>query len=162
MGPSFAKAVRFIEDQGESATAKGKGKGKRKDRRKKSKGATMVYPAGKTATLRTHARHMELAQRDGPLSDEVEEYFGVKEGPVFLTEILPNLDIVRHICIDWMHNVCEGKSRTFCESNDRAKPRMFDSALPDQRQIVLAELAIVCVRLARRTLHRPNFPSQVS
>ena len=87
--------MRHKEDQGESTQATGS-RDKRKDKRKKAKGPTMVYPAGRTAPLRTHARHLELAQRAGPESDANEEYFGVKEGPIFLTEILPNLDIGDH------------------------------------------------------------------
>ena len=53
---------------------------------------------------------MELAGRDGPSSDEENEYYGVKEGRLFVTEILPHLDIVRDVTIDWMHNVLEGES----------------------------------------------------
>ena len=75
-------------------------------------GARMVFPAGTRAELRSHARHMELAGRDGPSSDEENEYYGVKEGRLFVTEILPHLDIVRDVTIDWMHNVLEGESRS--------------------------------------------------
>ena len=112
----FARAERFAEDQGEGDTGAG---GKKKDKRKRAKGFTMVYRAGGTAPLRTHDRHMELSQRIGPDSEEYPgEYFGVKEGPLFLTEILPDFDIVRDICIDWMHNVCEGTCRSgFMEIN---------------------------------------------
>ena len=69
----------------------------------------MVFPAGTTAELRSHDRHMELASMSGPYSDEDNEYYGVKQGPIFLAEILPHLDIVRDITIDWMHNVLEGE-----------------------------------------------------
>ena len=71
----------------------------------------MVFPAGTTAELRTHQRHMELAARAGPSSDEEpeHEFYGVKEGPIFLSEVLPHIDIVRDITIDWMHNVLEGE-----------------------------------------------------
>ena len=103
------KAKCHAEDQGDGASSTATGsKSRKKDKRKKAKGYTMVYPAGNNATLRTHERHMELARRDGPLSDEADEFFGVHEGRIFLTEILPGFDIVRDICIDWMHQVCEG------------------------------------------------------
>ena len=43
----------------------------------------MVYRAGGNAPLRTHDRHMDLAQRVEPDSDEYPgEYYGVKEGPL--------------------------------------------------------------------------------
>ena len=99
----FAKAVRHVErEQGDNE--------EQRDRRKKQKGATMVYPAGIRAELRTHARHLQLAKREGPESDAHPdvEFYGVKEGVPFLSEILPDFDLVRDICIDWMHNVCEG------------------------------------------------------
>ena len=71
-----------------------------------------MYPAGSgsRAELRTHARHLELARREGPESDALPEndFYGVKEGVPFLAEVLPEFDLVRDICIDWMHNVCEG------------------------------------------------------
>ena len=69
-----------------------------------------MYPAGSRAELRTHERHMQLASREGPESDALPEndFYGVKEGTPFLSEILPDFDLVRDICIDWMHNVCEG------------------------------------------------------
>lgn len=100
----FAESVRYNErvesDDGQ------------RDKRKKKKGATHVYPAGSRsgAILRTHARHMELARREGPASDEDNDFYGVKEGIPFLSEILPDFDLVRDICIDWMHLVCEGSS----------------------------------------------------
>ena len=101
----FAKSVRYVErnesDDGE------------RDKRKKKKGATMVYPAGCGGELRTHDRHLELANREGPESDVGEDYYGVHEGTPFLSEILPDFDLIRDICIDWMHNVCEGNLHTF-------------------------------------------------
>ena len=79
-----------------------------RDKRKKLKGATHVYPAGRRAELRTHARHLQIAKREGPPSDEENDFYGVHEGVPFLAEVLPHFDLVRDICIDWMHNVCEG------------------------------------------------------
>ena len=83
-----------------------------RDKRCKAKGATMVYPAnGEEAELRSHERHLQLARRSrlNTAEDALEEFYGVKEGKIFLTKVLPHLDLVYDICIDWMHNVLEGK-----------------------------------------------------
>lgn len=97
-----------IEDNNEGATQRGKKSKSKKDKRKKKLGARMVFPAGTRADLRSHERHMELAARAGPSSDEDMEFYGVKEGPLFVSKILPHLDIIGDITIDWMHNVLEG------------------------------------------------------
>ena len=69
----------------------------------------MVYPAGHEETeLRTHDRHLELADRAKPEQDG-EHYYGVKRGRPFLTKIFPQMDVVQDIVIDYMHLVCEGK-----------------------------------------------------
>ena len=105
----FAKAERHVErlpDEGTAAAA-------RRDKRKKLKGATFVYPRGTTGELRSHRRHLQLATRSGPSSDgkKGNDFFGVKTPPTFITETLPDLDIVTSIVVDWMHNVCEGESK---------------------------------------------------
>ena len=71
----------------------------------------MVYPAdGEEAELRSHERHLQLARRSNLTSeDEEEDFFGVREGKIFLAKVLPHLDLVYDICIDWMHLVLEGK-----------------------------------------------------
>ena len=69
----------------------------------------MVYPAGcEGGTLRSHNRHLQLAERINPDVDRPNEYYGVKEGVSFLIEILPHLDIINDIVIDYMHNCCLG------------------------------------------------------
>ena len=119
----------------------------------------MVYPAGITAPLRTHARHMELAQRVGPESDMGNEFFGVHEGPIFLTEILPGVDIVRDICIDWMHNVCEGTRQSFLfelhdltEPTTLTRPFLYASKLP----VFVESAPIACVRNAGMLSRQKN------
>ena len=108
----MAKAVGFVEGgdstQGDAAATRGGGaRGGRNrakvDKRTRAKGATMVYPAGTRGELRTHERHLELASRTGPTlsEDEEDEFYGVYEGIPFLTEVVPNLDIIRDIPIDW-------------------------------------------------------------
>ena len=72
----------------------------------------MVYPAnGEEAELRSHERHLQLARRStlNPEEDAENEFYGVNEGKPFLTKVLPDLDLIYDICIDWMHNVLEGK-----------------------------------------------------
>ena len=98
----FAKSTRYTEAGQDQA-----GRAKR-DNRKKAKGATHVWGAGVRGEFRTHDRHMELAARAGPSEDEENNFYGVHEGELFLTEVVPHLDIVTDIVIDWMHNVCEG------------------------------------------------------
>ena len=66
----------------------------------------MVYPSGGTAQLRTHDRHLELADRTNP--DDAPDYFGVTEGRSFLVGILPNINLVDDLVIDYMHNCCLG------------------------------------------------------
>ena len=71
----------------------------------------MVYPAGvEEVHLRSHARHLELADRaheeDG---EHGRDYYGVKAGRPFITKIFPHMDIVGDVVIDYMHLVCEGK-----------------------------------------------------
>ena len=83
----------------------------RNDKRKKIKGATMVYPRGGTAPLRTHERHIELADRSQP-DDEDNDYYGVTEGRSFLVSLLPDLDLVNHLVIDYMHNCLLGFVKT--------------------------------------------------
>ena len=69
----------------------------------------MVYPASNDEVrLRTHARHLELADRARPEQDEPHDYYGVKSGRPFLTKIFPQMDVVQDIVIDYMHLVCEG------------------------------------------------------
>ena len=68
----------------------------------------MVYPvSNEEFDLRTHARHMELADRVNPEQDEP-DYYGVKAGRPFITKIFPAMDIVKDIVIDYLHLVCEG------------------------------------------------------
>ena len=68
----------------------------------------MVYPvSNEEFELRTHARHLELADRANPEQDGP-DYFGVKPGRPFLSKIFPHMDVVRDIVIDYMHLVCEG------------------------------------------------------
>ena len=75
----------------------------------------MVYPASnEEAPLRTHTRHLELADRAKPEQDGEHDFFGVHEGRPFLTKIFPQMDVVQDIVIDYMHLVCEGK---ICHSN---------------------------------------------
>ena len=82
------------------------------DRRRKAKGATMVYPAnGEEADRRSHERHLQLARRSNMSpEDEEADFYGVNEGKLFLAKVLPHLDLVFDICIDWMHLVLEGKN----------------------------------------------------
>ena len=88
------------------------------DSRKKSKGACMVYPVSNDEhPLRSHQRHLELAQRAHPeLDGGPNDYYGVKEGVNFLIETLPDLDIVNDVIIDYMHNCLLGKvfNMTLC------------------------------------------------
>lgn len=70
----------------------------------------MVYPAGGNAELRTHDRHLELASRAKPEEDAPFEYFGIKEGQNFLVTILPELNIIDDLVIDYMHNCLLGKN----------------------------------------------------
>ena len=76
----------------------------------------MVYPASnEEAPLRTHMRHLELADRAKPEQDGGEhDYYGVNEGRPFLTKIFPQMDVVQDVVIDYMHLVCEG---TILQSN---------------------------------------------
>ena len=70
----------------------------------------MVYPvSNEEGTLRSHARHLELAERVHQ-ADGVggKDYYGVKEGLSFLIETLPHLDIINDIVIDYMHNCLLG------------------------------------------------------
>ena len=69
----------------------------------------MVYPAGESANLRSHERHLELADRLYPERDGEHDYYGVKEGRSFLLEVLPHLDIVNDLVVDYMHNTVLGK-----------------------------------------------------
>ena len=80
-----------------------------RDKRKKAKGATMVYPAGSREMLRTHERHLELADRQKP-EDKLNTYFGVKKGRTFLVDILPQLNLIDDIVIDYMHNCLLGET----------------------------------------------------
>ena len=68
----------------------------------------MVYPAGGKASHRTHDRHLELANRVNPDEDAASDYFGVKEGISFLVKILPQMDIINDLVIDYMHNCLLG------------------------------------------------------
>ena len=69
----------------------------------------MVYPAGSDdSTLRSHNRHLELAERIHPESDGP-DFYGVKQGITFLIESLPHIDIINDIVIDYMHNCCLGR-----------------------------------------------------
>ena len=68
----------------------------------------MVFPVGDSASIRTHGRHLELASRANPEEDGP-EYFGIKEGQNFLVEILPELNIIDHLVIDYMHNCLLGR-----------------------------------------------------
>ena len=71
----------------------------------------MVYPAdGVQAEMRSHERHLQLARRSNVTAEDAErDFYGVREGKPFLAKILPHIDIVYDICIDWMHLVLEGK-----------------------------------------------------
>ena len=71
----------------------------------------MVFPAdGEVAELRCHERHIQLSRRSNMTEeDEERDFYGVKEGKPFLAKVLPHLDLVYDICIDWMHLVLEGK-----------------------------------------------------
>lgn len=70
----------------------------------------MVYPSGAPdAELRSHDRHIELADRAKPVEDGEQDYFGVKAGQSFLIGLLPQLDIIDHLPIDYMHNCLLGK-----------------------------------------------------
>ena len=107
----MARAERFVEGEsteGGAAAAAGRGGGARGgrnrakvDKRMKTKGATMVYPAGTRGELRTHERHLEIASRTGPMDDELNDFYGIHEGVPFLTDVVPHLDIIRDIPIDW-------------------------------------------------------------
>ena len=69
----------------------------------------MVYPAGsEDSTLRSHNRHLELAEQVNPDLDSPHEFYGVKKGVSFLIETLPQLDIINDIVIDYMHNCLLG------------------------------------------------------
>ena len=69
----------------------------------------MVYPAGGTATLRSHERHLELADQVYPDQDGGErDFYGVKKGRTFLTEVSPHIDIVNDLVVDYMHNTILG------------------------------------------------------
>ena len=69
----------------------------------------MIYPVDNDEfDLRTHARHLELADRAKPQQDAPHDYYGIKSGRPFITKIFPQMDIVRDIVIDYMHLVCEG------------------------------------------------------
>ena len=70
----------------------------------------MVYPAGGNAMLRTHDRHLELASRAKPEEDAPHKYFGIKEGQNFLVTVLPELNIIDDLVIDYMHNCLLGKN----------------------------------------------------
>ena len=72
----------------------------------------MVYPAdGEEAAMRSHDRHLQLARRSNMnAEDKKSDFYGVKEGKPFLAKVLPHLDLVYDICIDWMHLVLEGKN----------------------------------------------------
>ena len=76
----------------------------------------MVYPAAmgnEEITLRTHERHLELAERVHPNMDKDHDFFGVKEGVSFLIETLPHLDIIDDIIIDYMHNCLLGMCHNY-------------------------------------------------
>ena len=69
----------------------------------------MVYPvSNEEGTLRSHGRHLELAERTHKDLDAPHDYYGVKSGLSFLFETLPHLDIINDIVIDYMHNCCLG------------------------------------------------------
>ena len=105
----FAKATRYV---GGAPDQQQQGRGRKKaDKRKKPKGATQVYGVGVRGDARTHARHMQLAARAGPAEDALpgNDFYGVHEGTLFLTQVVPHLDIIEDVVIDWMHNICEGK-----------------------------------------------------
>ena len=72
----------------------------------------MVYPSGSLATLRTHERHIELADRLMPEDDGPNEFFGVSKGRSFLVNILPELNLVDDLVIDYMHNCLLGFVKT--------------------------------------------------
>lgn len=79
------------------------------DKRKKEKGKVMVYPAGvEEVHLRSHARHLELADRAHE-EDQLHDFYGIKPGRPFITKIFPHMDIVGDVVLDYMHLVCEGK-----------------------------------------------------
>ena len=80
----------------------------------------MVYPAGGTAVLRTHNRHLELASRMNADEDSQFDFYGVKEGDNFLVESLPHLNIINDLVIDWMHNCCLGNQLEVC--TDKTTP----------------------------------------
>ena len=82
------------------------------DKRKKMKGATMVYPSGSLAVLRSHERHLELADRLMPDEDGPNDYYGVAEGRSFLVGLLPELNLVDDLVIDYMHNCLLGFVKT--------------------------------------------------
>ena len=81
------------------------------DKRKKQKGATMVYPYGGDAAFRTHERHIELADRS-QTDDGDNDFYGVTKGRSFLVKLLPELNLVDHLVIDYMHNCLLGFVKT--------------------------------------------------
>ena len=105
----FARSLRFVENattQDEIAAAGGTRRGRNRakvDKRVRPKGATHVYPAGTRGDLRTHDRHLELASRTGPTKkeDRKSDFYGVYEGTPFLTKVVPHLDLIYDIPIDW-------------------------------------------------------------
>ena len=69
----------------------------------------MVYPVSNVeSTLRSHQRHLELAEQVHPDLDMPHDFYGVKKGLSFLIETLPHLDIINDIPIDYMHNCLLG------------------------------------------------------
>lgn len=73
----------------------------------------MVYPAGETAALRSHERHLELADQVYPEQDGEHDFYGIKKGRTFLSEVLPHLDLVNDLVIDYMHNTVLGNVLRF-------------------------------------------------
>ena len=56
-----------------------------------------------------------MADRANPEEEEGPEYFGVKEGRPFLVDVLPELNIIDNLVIDYMHNCLLGKILSMIE-----------------------------------------------
>ena len=66
----------------------------------------MVYPSGRRGEPRSHERHIELCLRSNP-NDSINDYYGIKKSS-FLLKVLPELNIIEDIPVDYMHNCLLG------------------------------------------------------
>ena len=96
----------------------------------------MVYPHGRVAEERTHARHVQLSQRSNS-NDSEHDYFGIRRSS-FLLEVLPELDIIEDIPVDYMHTVLLGNVKralnlTFESVKGKKKLAKFSEAYENVR-----------------------------